>query len=232
MRAYTARWVPGRALAYRDLLLGSDRIVEKYHDSSSRTVFAAICIGGGAGSEVMALATLIHEAENQLPISVTTVDSGNWNVIVDEMTSLVYDRCNLDQSKFAVTALRLDVLDSFAEIAFEQADLITLLYTTNELFAASKPKTLALLAHLSNVCQFGTLLLVAESVGTYSEMTVAGKSYPLTLVLDQTLAGRSGQWKAVEKDDGRWYRVPEATKVHYRLQLENTHMMVRLYEKQ
>lgn len=212
-------------------MLDSDAIVEEYHDSSSASGFRAICIGGGAGSEVLALASLVHEADERKLVRLTTIDMGEWNPIVDNMFSLVQDRWSLTADQFAVEALHQDVLDTFTAVDFAQADLITLLFTTNELFAASKPKTLALLAHLSTTCQPGALLLVAESVGSYSEMTVGGKTYPLTLIMDQTLAGKTGQWKVVERDDGRWYRIPEETKLRYELPLENTHMMVRLYRK-
>jgi 25S rRNA (uracil2843-N3)-methyltransferase len=218
-------------LAYRDLLLEFDAIVEKAQRSSMSLPFQAICIGGGAGSEVIGLASLGIEGDDRIPMHITTVDSGDWNSIIDDMRDLVYERWNGTAGQLDITALHQDVLDTYTDIDFEHADLVTLLFTTNELFAASKPKTLALLAHLSSSCRPGTLLLVAESVGTYSEMTVGGKTYPLTLIMDQTLAGRDSQWKIVEKDDGRWYRVPEETKARYKLQLENTHMMVRLYEK-
>lgn len=194
-----------------------------------------VCIGGGAGSELIALASLAKHFPSVRGLyprmSVTAIDSAAWTPTVDGIRDLVQTSWQLSTDRFALSFSQLDILDSFTTIDFASTNIITLLFTTNELFAASKTKSLALMNHLSAVCLEGTLLVVAESAGTYSEMDVAGKTYPLHLVLDQTLTARTGAWRIVEHDAGRWYRVPEPTKKLYPLPIENTHMLFRVYER-
>lgn len=236
LHAYCARWVPGRALAYRDLILDSDAIVSSLQKQSQRSKpFNVLCVGGGAGSEVLAMASLAKEAplEDPTQINVTAVDSGDWSTVLDGLADLVKSRWKLEEDSFRLSFRYEDILETYGSMreALGTTSLITSLFTTNELFAASRVKTLSFLNFLTEACSRGTLLLIVESVGSYSEMTVAGKEYPLDLILDQTLAGKSGGWRIVEKDQGRWYRVPEESKKRYQLQLENTHMLVRLYER-
>lgn len=152
-------------------------------------------------------------------------------MILDEMGDLIKDRWNLNEDVFGLSFRHQDILDTYTTLPFEEQHLITCVFTTNELFAASRVKTMSLLSHLSNVCQSGTLLVIAESTGSYSEIQVGTKLYPLELVLDQTLAGKSGQWEVVKKEQSLWYRVPEESKGKYGLQIENTHMLVRVYRK-
>jgi len=168
-------------------------------------------------------------------MNVLAVDSGDWSNVLDGMKKLLRERWKMEEDSFTLEFRHQDILDTYDSMAeqFQSASVVTSLFTTNELFASSRPKTLAFLSFLSRTCRSGSLLLIVESVGTYSEISVAGKVYPLELVLDQTLCGArsSGSWRVVEKDDGRWYRVSEECKKRYQLQLENTHMLVRLYAK-
>lgn len=192
-----------------------------------------MCLGGGAGSEVLALASLTKELHQDFgsKLRVTAVDSADWKLILDEMGDLIKDRWNLNEDVFGLSFQHQDILDTYTTLPFEEQHLITCVFTTNELFAASRVKTMSLLSHLSDVCQSGTLLVIAESTGSYSEIQVGTKLYPLELVLDQTLAGKSGQWDVVKKEQSLWYRVPEESKGKYGLQIENTHMLVRVYRK-
>jgi 25S rRNA (uracil2843-N3)-methyltransferase len=232
LRAYCARWVPGRALAYRDLLGSSDAMAALAQRRSLRQhPFNVMCVGGGAGSELLALASVAKDLELETAINVTAVDSADWTVIVDEMRSSIKEDWELDEETFKLSFAHDDILESFAKHDFASINLITSLFTTNELFSASRPKTLAFLSHLSDTCQSGTLLMIAESAGSYSEISVGDKKYPLDLVLDQHLAGKGKAWRVVDKEQSRWYRISEETKAHYRLQMENTHMLVRVYEK-
>lgn len=192
----------------------------------------ALCIGGGAGSEILALASLAKElSDSNAKMQVTTVDCADWASILDEMGQLVSTRWNLSSEAFSNAFKHQDILDTYEDLPFAEQHLVTCLFTTNELFAASRVKTMALLAHLSQVCQTGTLLVVAESTGTYSEIQMGAHTYPLELVLDMTLAGKNKAWTPLQSEQSRWYRVPEASKKKYGLQIENTHMMVRVYRK-
>lgn len=231
LRAYCARWVPGRALAYRNLLWDCEPLVELFQRSARQShSLRTICIGGGAGSEVLAFTSFAREA-GMKDLRIEAVDIAEWKPILDDMAGLFSSRWDIPPNEIQLGFTQANILEDFSVCDFASANVITSLFTTNELLAASRPKTLSLFSHMSEVCQSGTLFLVVESVGTYSEISLGGKTYPLTLVLDQALAGRDKPWRIVKKEEGRWYRVPEESRKRYKLQLENTHMMVRLYEK-
>lgn len=237
LRAYAARWVPGRALAYRSLFLNIPPLVEQCQRRGRQgEITQVLCIGGGAGSEVIALASLTnHFAEYKIKMKVSTIDVAEWGEILSEMNGLVKTRWEVGDDHFTSNFECSDILETYQNLPFQSQDIITCLFTTNELFSSSRIKTMALLAHLSQVCKKGALLVFAESTGSYSEVQVGERTYPLELILDQTLAnsrpGQSAKWKIVTEEQGVWYRVPEESKSKYQLQLENTHMLVRVYRK-
>jgi hypothetical protein len=110
-------------------------------------------------------------------------------------------------------------------IKYSSADLITLLFTTAELLTASRPQTLSFLSHLTTSCAKGTLLLIVESAGSFSAMSVGATQFPLEFLLDLVLAGgkdgKNGGWEIVEKEESRWWRLPEGVSKGYPLRLEN-----------
>ncbi|EEQ91733.1 hypothetical protein RJZ56_001125 [Blastomyces dermatitidis] len=57
-----------------------------------------------------------------------------------------------------------------------EAMLVTLMFTLNELFSTSIPKTTAFLLRLTDMLRPGTILLVVDSPGSYSTVTFATKS--------------------------------------------------------
>jgi 25S rRNA (uracil2843-N3)-methyltransferase len=236
LRAYAARWVSGRSLAYRSLLLDIPELVETSQRRARQgQITRTFCIGGGAGSEILALASLTKELEFDVKMHVTAVDVADWNEILTEMGDLIKTRWKEQgmetENKFKLEFKRANMLQDFNDLHFEEQHIITCLFTTNELFAESRVKTMALLSHLSNTCKKGTLLVIAESTGTYSEIQMGSKVYPLELVLDMTLVGKNKEWEIVKQEQSRWYRVPEESKGKYELQIENTHMLVRVYRK-
>jgi 25S rRNA (uracil2843-N3)-methyltransferase len=58
----------------------------------------------------------------------------------------------------------------------EETMLVTLMFTLNELFATSIPKTVAFLLRMTDLLQPGTVLLVVDSPGSYSTITLGGKN--------------------------------------------------------
>ncbi|KAI1327315.1 hypothetical protein F5Y16DRAFT_399489 [Xylariaceae sp. FL0255] len=125
--------------------------------------------------------------------------------------------------------------------------LITLLFTLNELYTTSglAPPT-ALLRLLTRTACPGTLLLVVDSPGSYSEAAVGkdANRYPMQWLLDHTLAGRTrterenkkiegGEqekeriWERLESHDSIWFRVAEG--LRYPIALENMRYQMHLY---
>ncbi|KAF7883569.1 uncharacterized protein EAF02_005489 [Botrytis sinoallii] len=67
--------------------------------------------------------------------------------------------------------------------------LVTLFFTLNELYTASISKTTAFLLNITSILPKGSLLLVVDSPGSYSETTVGTeeKKYPMKFLLDHFL---------------------------------------------
>lgn len=73
--------------------------------------------------------------------------------------------------------------------AMSSADLVTLMFTLNELYSTSVPKTQKMLLDITACVKEGTLLLVVDSPGSYSTVSLNGreKKYPMAWLLDHTL---------------------------------------------
>ncbi|KAH8687227.1 hypothetical protein BGZ60DRAFT_521889 [Tricladium varicosporioides] len=128
--------------------------------------------------------------------------------------------------------------------------LLTLLFTLNELYTASISKTTAFLLMLTVVAKPGTILLVVDSPGSYSETSVGAeaKKYPMKFLLDHTLleARRKKpspededdeeekkdevkKWEKIVSDHSKWFRVPES--LRYPIPLENMRYQVHIYRR-
>ena len=136
-----------------------------------------------------------------------------------------------------------DVLDlsqsQLDDIVGKDPVLLTLFFTLNELYTASIGKTTGLLLGLTLTAKPGTLLLVVDSPGSYSETTVGkeAKRYPIQWLLDHALLeveksrGKEGaaSWTKVFSDESRWFRLPEG--LRYPIPLENMRYQISLYRK-
>ncbi|KAK3373578.1 hypothetical protein B0T24DRAFT_678991 [Lasiosphaeria ovina] len=113
--------------------------------------------------------------------------------------------------------------------------LVTLLFTLNELFTSSGVgKTTAFLLDLTSAVPVGSLLLVVDSPGSYSETAIGGSSsntnpspstaaapaappakrhYPMQWLLDRILLGTQKEsvggraWRKLEAHDSVWFRL-------------------------
>jgi 25S rRNA (uracil2843-N3)-methyltransferase len=85
----------------------------------------------------------------------------------------------------------------------------------------------------------GSLLLVMDSPGSYSETIVGNeaKKYPMQWLLDHTLletqklgANESiPQWEKLISEDSKWFRIAET--LHYPIPLENMRYQIHLYRR-
>ena len=117
--------------------------------------------------------------------------------------------------------------------------LLTLLFTLNELYTTSIGKTTAFLLNLTTAAKPGTLLLVVDSPGSYSETTVGvgAKKYPMKWLLDHTLLETEktqgeeslASWEKVISEDSQWFRLPDG--LRYPIPLENMRYQVHLYRR-
>ncbi|KAI1810287.1 hypothetical protein GGS20DRAFT_208624 [Poronia punctata] len=125
--------------------------------------------------------------------------------------------------------------------------LITLLFTLNELYTAGGIKlTTSFLRFLTDTVAPGTLLLVVDSPGSYSEAAIGkeAKKYPMQWLLDHTILSVSAKeaqtvpdrdkpetvgckWEKIESCDSAWFRLSEG--LRYPIQLENMRYQLHLY---
>ncbi|CAK7902186.1 25S rRNA (uridine(2843)-N(3))-methyltransferase [[Candida] anglica] len=233
--AYAARWTPARTLAYASLFSSFAPIRELFSDPERTS--RCLSIGGGAGAEVAGLASVfcrLKEFHSTSPSSleITAIDIADWSLIVRSLTTYIKSNWVYDASKVSTSFLHGDVLST--PVDYSQFDLITLMFTTNELFSEKRPETIKLLQTLNKTCRKGTILLIAESAGSYSNITVGTKQFPVQFLVDMVLVGKpggpAGAWSIAQQSESCWYRI-NTREVSYPMKLENMRFFYRLYIK-
>jgi len=193
-------------------------------------------------------------------LEVSCYDMANWDVVVKDL----YEHCVAPPklSKYAsaatqasnsallpsdtlqVTFQQQDVLEySPAEVNsnFSNTDLVTLMFTLNELYSTSVSKAQHLLRNLTANMREGAFLLVVDSPGSYSAVTINGaeRKYPMQWLLDHTLldppskaSGLKPQvlWEKLVSDESRWFRLQKES-LKYPIDLENMRYQIHLYRR-
>lgn len=305
LQAYALRWSAARALGYSQILTdpkrrglmmwcshgshlteddptgvqtvdpNGPRLGSEVHTPHSLPQTKVVCIGGGAGAEVIALAAAHRILESASTLQITAVDSADWSEPISKLSSALSTIPPLpshasesykarpenrpmlqDPSKVGVTFLHQDVLswplESLQE-TIQNTSLCTVMFTLNELFSSSLPKTTAFLLHLTDSMSQGSHLLVVDSPGSYSEISlgkhkdvakdddktpIATKNYPMKWLLDHTLLEVAGQgeakWVKVESEDSLWFRIEQRDRerLRYAVELENMRYQLHLYCRQ
>ncbi|KAG9243832.1 hypothetical protein BJ878DRAFT_102854 [Calycina marina] len=194
----------------------------------------------------------------QSKIKLYLVDSAAWQHVATKLNEglsslpiLKYansaakeaNRALLPAGEITTTFQKENVLDmslpQVMEMIGGELKLLTLLFTLNELYTASIGKTTAFLLNLTLASKPGTLLLVADSPGSYSETTVGteAKKYPMKFLMDHTLLAKEkseagdedASWEKLVSDDSRWFRLPE--NLRYPIPLENMRYQIHLYRR-
>ena len=229
LEVYAGRWVPSRALCFRELLSSlrdvrriflpmqgsddvdqSDEVSENDHDvrpsaPTSRIPTQIISLGGGAGSELIAIAAIIHAAQGTTKgkgkppphFLWTGIDIGAWSSTLETFRSALCDEYSLNDILTSIY-LQTDLLSPSQILTNTLNDskpaLITLLFTLTELLAQSRSGTIALLRTLTELCPRGCLFLAADSasdIGSF-EVGTEGRKWPVWMVLDAVLLGAGG----------------------------------------
>lgn len=234
---YVLRWSSARALAYSSLFSSIEPLRDLiWKMNGDRKV---LCVGGGAASEMVALAALYSRARSAYPeplasLSLSIVDIASWSDVVKAIEMHVRDHWLERKENFSASFLEEDILFPKIQIDYYNYDLVTILFTANELFKEKKLETVNFLQELNNKCKSGTYLLIAESAGSFSHLTVGSKQFPVQFLIDMVLIGKpnenNGSWELVEKSDSCWYRVNQS-QVQYDIRLENMRFFYRLYKK-
>ncbi|KAJ9411619.1 hypothetical protein DTO045G8_526 [Paecilomyces variotii] len=221
-------------------------------------------------------------ASTSIPnISITAVDIADWSSVVNRLSSTIRSS-DIPSSKTHPAPLLPPQDDSHGgrrlfSISFQKSDiltlsdaelrsilhkdnsttiLVTLMFTLNELFSVSMAKTTAFLLRITDLLEPGTVLLVVDSPGSYSTVTL-GKSkssttkpesesssepdkpqqrnYPMKFLLDHTLLSvAAGKWDKVLSQDSRWFR-RDAAKLRYAVGegagLEDMRFQIHVYKR-
>ncbi|KAL1960463.1 hypothetical protein VTO42DRAFT_7762 [Malbranchea cinnamomea] len=209
----------------------------------------------------------VHSSEPALPaLTVTAVDIADWSSVLKGLSAtlcsnsvpstkscpapllpeVTYDS---DDGLFSIHFKKEDILNVSEEdlklILLPSQDgkkvgtmMVTLMFTLNELFSTSMSKTVAFLLRLTDIVKPGTTLLVVDSPGSYSSVSLGvtksttgngqgsrtsqsekpqeerpqtERKYPMRFLLEHTLLSvAAGQWDCVLSDDSRWFRRNQA----------------------
>ncbi|KAF9880798.1 hypothetical protein CkaCkLH20_01840 [Colletotrichum karsti] len=210
-----------------------------------------LSVGGGA-AEIVAFAAYL--ASESLKGEVVLLDSAPWDDVVAKLHTALTTPPPLSKYASAATKAsnaaliapedlrstftRRDVLsltrEAMAETMGKEALLVTLLFTLNELYtSAGIGKTTTFLLNLTATIPSGSLLLVVDSPGSYSEAAVGkeSKRYPMQWLLDHTLVKdepvEGCLWEKLESHDSVWFRLAET--LQYPISLENMRYQMHLY---
>jgi 25S rRNA (uracil2843-N3)-methyltransferase len=264
--AYAGRWVPSRVLCFRELFAESEELrkaiigisevteeekgegAEKAESSTSKS--RIVSLGGGAGTEILAIASLIHgqrlvdrqegrESSKQYPEWVG-VDFGPWSGVLEKFSSAFSSLWHFDLPS---PCHQMDLLkpaspNPLLPLIGGNTSLVTLIFTICELMSQSRPGTIRLIRDLTTNLRSGGLLLVADSASDIAEFELgsSGRKWPVYMVLDAMLLGTKddegkAQWVKVESEDSRWFRLPEGVADNWPVKLENTRYWYRLYKR-
>ncbi|KAL1628074.1 hypothetical protein SLS56_006004 [Neofusicoccum ribis] len=211
------------------------------------------------GREDKATPEVAASVSVQPRFEVSAIDIANWSPIVDSLQTAITTTPSL--SKYASAAakeanvellqpellntrsLQQDVLNMTADdlsAQLKDADMVTIMFTLNELYSTSIARTQAFLLRLTGVLRPESLLLVVDSPGSYSTVTLNGaeKQYPMHWLLDHTLLSSPKdakskdeglKWEKVLADESRWFRLPDGLK--YPIDLENMRYQIHLYRR-
>lgn len=264
LEAYAARWSPSRALGYLQVFADLKEYVSPVldrqpHEDEAKKI---VCIGGGAGAEIVALAGLLEYrrqtepgAGNPMTLSVCAIDIADWSSVVNNLyqntitapqlskyASEVAQAANaplVSSEAFHVSFHQHDILNTDCTVLrplLQDATLVTIMFTLNELYATSLSLTQRFLLNLTACLQEGALLLVVDSPGSYSTVSLNGaeKKYPMQWLLDHTLLkegpkGEPAAWNKVDEDESRWFRLDG--RLRYSIELENMRFQLHLYRR-
>lgn len=219
-----------------------------------------LSIGGGAGSELLAVAALCVPA--RAVVQWTGVDIGDWGSVVARLAEAVgeweipasFEFVEADVLKLPLSDAPKPGAKSSADTPTEtpaakdtppapelppwlelQPALTTIFFTLTELLSQSRPRTINLLRHLTTCTPRGGHLLILDSASDIAEFPLGNseRTWPVHMIADALLLGLAvpkGAWRKVRAEDSRWFRL-DGTERWGRCKLENGRYWLRMYER-
>lgn len=156
-----------------------------------------VCLGGGSGAELVALAGFLHWINSAdlgleaTALNIKILDVANWSNIISMLHSGATTSPPI--SNYASTTAKANntplTNDDLFRVHFQQDDiqslcpeqlksvfsnakLVTLMFTLNELYSTSISATTNFLLSMTSVLPVGALLLVVDSPGSYSTVNI------------------------------------------------------------
>ncbi len=162
LKGYAVRWVPGRALAFREMFTDSEGIktfLKRNSGSEPKKKDGCrdriVCLGGGAGSELLALGCAIDELtkeDDRAEKDLMLVDLGPYQVVVDmleegmkvsgegEVEEVEEEEGNVTEGETTeAKAKPITNLTSGLRTSFHQLDILQLSTSTNASSSGSSP---------------------------------------------------------------------------------------------
>ncbi|KAI0838671.1 hypothetical protein F5Y06DRAFT_41465 [Hypoxylon sp. FL0890] len=215
-----------------------------------------LAIGGGA-AEIVAFGDYLRGAGQGVAGDLTLLDTGPWGEVVQKLQTSLTTLPPLSKyasaaakvanaalvepaSRLRSTFVQQDVLqldsEGLSKLLGQTPLLVTLLFTLNELYTSGGIKlTTAFLRNLTATIPAGSLLLVIDSPGSYSEAAVGkeAKKYPMQWLLDHTLLQTDKlptegcTWEKLKSHDSIWFRLAEG--LRYPIELQDMRYQMHLY---
>ena len=205
-------------------------------------------------------------ADESVRFHVNIVDIADWSLVIDQLKAAITSPPVLpayaSASRQASETARPLVKESHFEPHFQQHDLlsnvespavkvdiqeawlVTIMFAMNELCHASFAKAHGLLSWLTANTRSGCLLLIVDSPGSYSSLTLKDgeRKYPMRFYLDYALLGykelknnggkksNSPAWRRLVCEESTWLR--NSKELEYPIPLEDMRVQIHLYEKE
>lgn len=262
LMAYASRWSAARALAYAEIFTSiHPRCLAPLRAPESTGAPKVVCLGGGAGAELLGLAAAVRHLSLS-GLHVHAVDIADWASVLTKLL-ISTEQCPplsayasasikannkplLEAGRLTICFDKQDVLEYARtddrnrwESMLVGVSLVTIMFTLNELFTSSVSKATALLLALTDAMEPGAWLLVVDSPGSYSEVTLGAgipRKYPMQWLLNHTLLDIAGttdgvrKWRLHSTDDSKWFRIDPRLK--YGLELENLRYQKHLFHRE
>jgi 25S rRNA (uracil2843-N3)-methyltransferase len=189
-------------------------------------------------------------------LSITAVDIADWSSVVERLRDTIHSpsvkgprshpspllyrgeqrMIDLSFRHLDILSVSDDDLNTLLGQKGRRTSLITLMFTLNELFTTSVSKTTQFLLRLTDLTAPGAVLLVVDSPGSYSTLSMGNETseqtkqrqYPMKFLLDHTLLSVAAEkWERIASHDSRWWR-RDASQLRYDVNLEGGEGLVKL----
>lgn len=170
-------------------------------------------------------------------VNLTICDIADWSNVCDALESSCDEVLNDSELRLRTNYVHADLLDEFSTCEnpavytplFEKSNLITFMFVLNELFATSKRDTVTMLQNLIQSMTSGSMLLVVESAGSFSEIQVGSSDTPFMVY--KLLDGIRVLDK-IDGNDAQWFRYDKRMEQSMSpLPLNNMRYFWRIYKK-